>query len=529
MGVTTFGRILLVSFWKGMGMLLSLFVVTFIANVFGASASTDAYFFARKIISGISAGLERSFHLALVPSLIRIAQEDGFQSLSRLIRKRQLILFVWSFAITVTAVFLAPYIIKILAPGFDGDQLSQATLYLRILLFTLPIAVYTAMSGAALNAFRVFSTPAFARLMPRFFVALTLISIPVAYGFEWVSYAVIMGSVVMAGVFFVLSRKAFKKLITDQSSSDILGKPQAIVGTTSGNRIAIMIIAQVHMIGSSWIDMGFASLAAVGGIAVLELGQRITNMAPGVVTNSVSTVYYTEFSNAVLNNDKAHFQQQIGASIRATLFFVAPIAGMLFLLSDMIVAALLHHGAFTQESADFTTQIIQILAPLLIVNAILGTVVAALLADHRIPQMRFMIVGTLVSLTVRIGLASALIGSMGVIAVPISSLFAMTVLLIVLYAQLSNAWKSSPIGQSLASFGKLFLAVSISMVVVFFAKDYLVDVGDSSRFLLIIFGILLAGLGGLVYLGSATLLGVEEIQLIKKIFNKRRRTNTKET
>ena len=119
-----------------------------------------------------------------------------------------------------------------------------------------------------------------------------------------------------------------------------------------GGRLVAMLVAQAYMVGATWIDMAIASLAGVGAIAILEFGLRLINVAPSAVSSSVTTVYYTEFSESAHRREIETLRDQIRAACRITLFFIVPMAVVLSMLADIVVGILLSHGAFDAEAAE---------------------------------------------------------------------------------------------------------------------------------------------------------------------------------
>ncbi|KIC10757.1 hypothetical protein RA19_10215 [Leisingera sp. ANG-M1] len=495
---------------------LSLAIALAIANLFGAGAASDAFFLARRVVSNIAAGVERTFQFLQVPPLVRMAETQGLEVLSRHLRKRSWQILLAAAVLCAAAFVFAPALARFLAPGFSPEQQASATVYLRILLAVLPLSAATALSGAVLNALRMFRLPVIARLLPRACAAVALALVPVfAYGLGAVALAIAAGTVVMAVFFGICIRRAL--------AQDWQPEPGGTVSSSrlpySRSRIWAMLLAQFHLFGAGWIDMAMASLTGAGSVATLEFAQRMTNMAPGVVTSSVITVYYTEFSSHLARGRQEAFRKSVQDAMRATLLFVMPAAVVLFMLNRPAVSVLLGHGAFEPWAVQQTASIIALLAPLLVVNALVGTLASALFADPGVPHLKIVTTSIAAALIVRIGLNWLLLPVYGVLAVPIASLSALTVMLLIFYLRLVQAFGTPVRLREAGPFAAMALASAAAA-----AAIWLVQAAAArelaGRLEMLSVAALSALCGGLAFAAVATALKVPEMARVRGVLRK---------
>nr|MBA3326238.1 hypothetical protein [Paracoccaceae bacterium] len=203
--------IIAVTFWKGVGAILSVASAVGMANIFGATASTDAYFLARRLITNVGAVMERSAHLLFVPQFVRIARHAGIDAIRDRVRGGERNALAVSIAVCAALIIFAEPIVSVLAPGFGAQTRADAALFFRIIVLTLPVVVITALTGAVLNSMRVYSLPAVARLLPRMFVLLALLTVPVSLGLVYLSAALVAGTLAMGIVFAVGVRRVFRQ------------------------------------------------------------------------------------------------------------------------------------------------------------------------------------------------------------------------------------------------------------------------------------------------------------------------------
>lgn len=507
------------SIWKGSGTVLSLLTAIGIANLFGAGAGTDAYFFARKLIANIAVGFERAFQLIQVPPIVQHAHREGIASLQRHLRRRGWQTLAATLAFSALGFLFAPRLVAFLAPGFEAEQVALCTTYLRILILTLPLSALTGIGGAVMNAFRIFSLPAMARIIPRLCVVLVLFLGPASMGLSWLASAVLAGTLVMGLLFLRALRRAFRAM----SDWKVMSTGSAAGPVYTKRRVVAMVIAQLHMIGASWIDMAFASLAGIGSIATLEFGQRLTNILPGVASNSVTSVYYSEFAHSFSAGDRDRFHRVLRDALRMTLFLSAPLAALVLALSDPVVTLVLQHGAFSERAAETTRTIMLVLAILLPVNAMLSATVSAIFADPGHPHLTIIGSSTAIAIAIRIAVTAALTRSLGVVAVPVGSLVSMSALFAICFV-----WQSRVSGfilgrTDLRPFGSILLAALACGLIARLCHVAIAPI-DGSK--LALAGVLLVsgGLAASGYLLVSMLLNVEEARLLgRRLWCKRSR------
>lgn len=501
-----------VTLLKGLGSVLGLLIAMGIATLFGASAATDAFFLGRRVTSNLAMGLERAYHLLQVPPLVRVARTEGLAALRiHLTRSARWLLLV-SLAATALGLVLAGPIVRLLAPGFDAERVDSAVLYFRILLLTMPISAVTALSGATLNALQLYSLPVLARLAPRLAILVALLLVPVVgFGLGGLAVATLLGTIAMGIAFGVAGRRVFAR--DDGPVTPASDHPPAELGR---HRIIAMLLAQLHVIGASWIDIAFASTTGEGMVAAYDFAQRMVNMTPGLVTNSVVLVYYTHFAIASADRDNDAFRVLVRDSIRTSLFFILPLSISLVLLGGPFIHVVLQHGRFTVEDARITASVFAILALLMPINAVLGSLVSAIFADGRLPQLAMIAGSTAMGLALRIGFDLAFVPRLGLVAVPVGALLAMAGVLVTLWIWLSRQG-GAPVRISEARpFASLALATVLAGVAVWLTREAVLPAEDAGR-LRMLAALALSGVtGGLTFLLAAALTGLPEVRALTR-------------
>lgn len=408
---------------RGVGMMLGIASALLVAFLFGASALVDAYFLARRTIGSVQSVAEVLIETLLVPAMVRHLQTDGVPSLIRLSHRMGRFIFAGGVVVTGLCALFAGPLVDLLAPGLAAEARGPAIVYFSLLLITVPVTLLTSVDAATLVALRQYSRPALVRLLPRLCLVAALLLVPLRLGLTWAVVAFVAGSLAMLAVFMVLSRRILSRALAAQTVPvDVLVDVPVDVpdktrlGLTAGHGAATIVLS-LAVFAETLIDTYFASLAGVGALVILTLGQRISNIGASEMTRSLLSVYYTRFAeHAAVGRDDL-FVAEVATATRAMLFFLAPLGLFLFALAEPLCALMLDFGAFGPDAVTATAQVVAWVA---VATVLRGPVVVqenAVLADPGSQHLRFALLSAGLSLMVRGGVVVALLPGFGLMAV----------------------------------------------------------------------------------------------------------------
>lgn len=103
-----------------------------IAAKFGSGVETDTFFIALTAISLFTTMFTQSINTTMIPVLSEVEVIEGKEGKRSHTNNLLNIICIISFAIIVILWLLAPFILKVLAYGFEGEQFKQAVLIMRI-------------------------------------------------------------------------------------------------------------------------------------------------------------------------------------------------------------------------------------------------------------------------------------------------------------------------------------------------------------------------------------------------------------
>src|SRR6476620_4522505 len=130
-----------------------------IAAFYGASAQSDVYFVAAVIPTILFAAISMAITTGIVPIYIEENKKNKEEA-ANLISALLNLLLVISIIFTALCIIFAPFITKLVAPGFSGEQLELAITLTRIMLPSFCFFVLSAVATGVLNANQKFLAPA---------------------------------------------------------------------------------------------------------------------------------------------------------------------------------------------------------------------------------------------------------------------------------------------------------------------------------------------------------------------------------
>lgn len=316
-----------------------------IASLFGASGLLDAFFVAFKIPNFFRRLFaEGAFSQAFVPVLTDYQGNHDHKAVQGFIHHVAGNLLLVLTVVTVVAIFAAPWVVVLFAPGFlrHPEQWHIAGHWLRITFPYLALISYTALGGAILNTQRRFAVPAFTPVL----LNLTLIAMAL-WGRMWFSLPItaLAVGVLLAGVI----QCAFQWPFLRRLQLEPIPKPcwrDPGVKRVLALMLPTIIGASVTQIGVL-IDTLFASFLTPGSISWLYYSDRLTFFPLGVFGVALATVVLPHLSRQYGSDSHKIFNSTLHWSLRYIGTIGLPASIGLMVLAGPLLCTLFFRGAFT--------------------------------------------------------------------------------------------------------------------------------------------------------------------------------------
>lgn len=320
-----------------------------IANVFGVSRATEAFFVANKIPNMLRRFFaEGAFSQAFVPVANEYREKHGEDPTRELVAGVAGTLGGFLFVLTLIGVVAAPILVYVFAPGFAGDDRFDLTA--EMLRFTFPYLLFislTAMAGGLLNSYGNFSVPA---LTPVFLnLVLITAALWLAPALDEPGMALAVG-VFVAGLVQLAFQLPFLKRI------GMLSLPRWRPAHAGVKKIGTLMlpalfgssVAQINIM----IDNIIASHLATGSVSWLYYSDRLMEFPLGVFGIALATVILPRLSSQHARADSQAFSDTIDYALRLVCLIGIPAAVGLAVLSGPLIVTLFFRGQFSLVDAQ---------------------------------------------------------------------------------------------------------------------------------------------------------------------------------
>ncbi len=316
-----------------------------IAQVFGVSAATDAFWVAFKIPNFFRRLFaEGSFSLAFVPVFTEVKQTQAQAELRELISRTAGTLGGVLLLLTALGMWFAPQVAAMFAPGSVG-QPEKLGLIAEMLRITFPFLFFvslTALCGGALNSFQRFALPAATPLI------LNVCMIVAAW---WL--APMMDIPVMALAWSILVAWVLQLLIQFPAlrSLNLLVWPRWGAAHSGVRRILRLMIptlfgssvAQINLL----LDVVIASFLFEGSQTWLAQTDRLLEFPLGLFGVALGTVILPALSRHHVDTDAKGFTAALDWGLRMAVLIALPAMLGLMLLAEPVLYTLFQYGQFT--------------------------------------------------------------------------------------------------------------------------------------------------------------------------------------
>jgi putative peptidoglycan lipid II flippase len=491
---------------RGLGLVLGLAVAVLLANRLGASASTDAFFFARRLTSGASDAIRKVIAVGYIPVVVADIRQRGQRSAVLLWRRRFARLLLVALAVAIAVALGAPLLVALIAPGFAPAAADQAAFLLGLLAFTIPISLALAALATFLLASRRFGLPEAMSELPRVLTVAALLLLIPPFGVTVLAIALLLGAGLAASALAtILWRQVRHAPATEEPAGDAEARRPA-------GRVLPAALMHAYSQASLWMAFGFASTLGAGGVSVFEYGIRLTGLLPSVLGTSFASVAYTELAHRS-GEAGAQLQVSVMRSLRAATFIVLPVVTFVAVAAEVLVDLVLKHGVFDETSALNTITVIRFYSPGVAAAAMTSILLIGLYADPKAPHLRIALGAAATGLLLRAGAMMLAIDAFGLVGLPLAASFADAAVLALVGTLVARHWRQFFGKRDLVVLASIGLATAAAGSTAYVMLQILASAGS---IWLQIQALAAAGFAAVVvYLLAAVLLRIPEFQIVR--------------
>ncbi|MBI2460356.1 MAG: murein biosynthesis integral membrane protein MurJ [Candidatus Rokubacteria bacterium] len=323
-----------------------------VAQAFGAGPITDAFFVAFRIPNLLRRLLaEGALSTAFIPvftDYLTTRSRGEFLRMLRAVAGGMLLLLA---AVTLLGTLLAPWIVRVMAPGFFAVP-ATGELAVRLTRLMFPYLFFVGLAALAmgiLNAHRHFLAPALAPVM------LNLAMIGAVLGlvplFEEPIVGLAVGVLVGGLGQLVLQLPWLRR-------RGALFVPALAPGHPALRRIGLLMVPTVFGLAVTqlniFVDTVIASVLGAGRVSWLYYADRVVEFPLGVFGIAIATAALPTMAEQAARRDPTALRRTLAFALRLGGFITLPATVGLLVLREPIVRVLFQRGEFTAQDTAAT-------------------------------------------------------------------------------------------------------------------------------------------------------------------------------
>jgi len=370
------GAALIISFAGIISRLLGMLRDRILASQFGAAATLDIYYAAFRVPDLVYSllvvgALSAAFVPVFTELVARHKKEKAWELASEILNLMVAAVIFISFFLAL----FAPFVMKLVVPGFSENKLASAAMFTRIMFLSPLFLGISAVFGGILVSFKKFLAYSLAPIMYNLGIiigAVFLVKIMGPIGLAW---GVALGAgmhmliqypaVKLSGFHYQLN---FRKSFRDENARKVI---RLMIPRSMG-----MAVTQINML----VITIFASILTSGSLAVFNFANNIQSVPLGLFGISFAVAAFPHLSSLAAEKSKKEFIRIFSRTFRRIIFFVAPLSLLIFVLRAEIVRVILGAGKFDWEDTVLTLQVLGILSLSLIAQSLIPLLARAFYA-----------------------------------------------------------------------------------------------------------------------------------------------------
>lgn len=348
-----------------------------VAWKFGTGDALDAFLIALLIPSIIVNVVAGSFNAALIPTYIRVREQEGQKAAQKLFSG----VTVWSLGLlgitTILMIVAAPLYLPLIAKGFSSEKLN---ITFKLLYTMAPIVLLSGIItiwSSVLNAGEKFFLAA---LSP---ASTSVITISFLLAFSSLgSFALVAGLVCGAVLEILLLGIALHR-------QGISLRPKWYGFDSHLRQVSSQYIPTIAgsflMCSTALVDQSMAAMLSPGSVAALNYGNRVIALPITLATTALSAAVIPYFSKMVAHQDWKSIEHTLRHYLKIIFIGAVPLTLLFIVFSYQITQLLFQRGSFTVNDTYSVAQIQFYFAfqiPFYIANILIIRLISTMRLNH---------------------------------------------------------------------------------------------------------------------------------------------------
>jgi putative peptidoglycan lipid II flippase len=324
---------------------------------FGLSDEADAFNAAFRIPNFLQNLFgEGVLSASFIPVYARLLAEGDEEESGRVAGAIASILALTASVLVLVGVLITPFLIAVIAPGFQGAKRELTIRIVRILFPGAGLLVLSAWCLGILNSHRKFFLSYTAPVLWNLAMIATLIVFR-REPQNSLAVTVAWGSVAGSFLQFAVQLPVVLRLVHRFHFGLSMNAPH--VREVVRNFVPVFISRGVVQI-SAYVDSWLASWLGRGAVAALTNAQTLNMLPVSLFGMAISAAELPAMSSALGDEAEVagYLRQRLNSGLRQIAFFVVPSAMAFLALGNVVTALLFQNGAFTPRDSDYVWAIL---------------------------------------------------------------------------------------------------------------------------------------------------------------------------
>lgn len=318
-----------------------------LAAWFGTTFVKDAYLVALVIPNLIFIVGAETMLVGFVPVFMTLLARGNSEDTGEVVSSVMNVSFLFLTTLCIVYVLLAPWIIPLIAPGFDKENLALAVQLTRII---SPIIIWGGLIGllvALLNSFKRFTLAALR------FTLYNSIIIGFVYFFRSrmgiFSLALAVSIAALAQFFLLLlglrKKKGYYRVTINLKHPQVRTMGRVVIPVILGG-----ILVQLNFL----IERVMASGLAEGSISSLDFGYKLMRMPFEIFAVAIATVVFPSIAGLVIAEERSRLREVFISALKMIAFITIPATVILIVVRVPLIQVLFQRGEFDAVSTRMT-------------------------------------------------------------------------------------------------------------------------------------------------------------------------------
>lgn len=323
-----------------------------LASVYGASIYSDAYVTALNIPNVIFAMIGTSLITTLIPIYSKIKENNSNDEALKFLNNIINLVSIIAIFIMIIGIIFTEYIVKLFAVGFTGDILQITVDFTRILFVSI---LFISINNILKGFLQINNKFAVGGLVGIPYSMVIIIFIILSkYLNEYLLPIGTLIATITQSIFIIYNahKSGYRYNLNINIKDENIQYMIKLIGPVVIGSGAIQI--------NNIVDRNIASTLGIGVISSFNYANRLYGFVQSLFIACILTVMYTNISKIVARGNNKELKYYISKNINIIILLIIPISVGSIVLAEPIVNVIFKRGAFDNNAAILTANVLKI-------------------------------------------------------------------------------------------------------------------------------------------------------------------------